>query len=65
MRGALIVALADGTVVETLASEGQLTVSPLDTSIAELVGINQFKLVVTRDNGAADVQSGEIIVGLE
>ena len=65
MRGALIVALADGTVVETLASEGQLTVSPLDTSIAELVGINQFKLVITRDNGAADVQSGEIIVGLE
>lgn len=65
MRGVLIVALAGGSVVETLGSEGQLTVSPLDTSIAELAGINQFKLVVTRDNGAADVQSGEIIVGLE
>ena len=64
MRGMAIVSLASGSVVETLGSEGQLTVS-LDTSLSALAGINQFKLVITRNNGAADIQSAEIVVGLE
>lgn len=64
MRGATLATLAEGSVVETLGSEGQLIVS-LKTDLDALASVNQFKLVITRDNGPMDVQPAALVVQLQ